>query len=197
MQADPERRGTRDAARAVLAGQLVRTGQGDRSAFRAVYQATSAKLFGVILRICPDRETAEDVLQEVFVTVWRKADGFDPTRASPITWLAAIARNRAIDRIRSIGARPAARPIEEAETTPDAAPLADAVLEQSDERRRLEHCLQGLEDRHAAVVRTAFFEGLTYEALAEREGVPIGTMKSWIRRSLIRLRSCLEPEAAA
>jgi RNA polymerase sigma factor (sigma-70 family) len=192
MPPDPERRGTRDAARAVLAGQLVRTGQGDRSAFRAVYQATSAKLFGVILRICGDRETAEDVLQEVYVSVWRKAEGFDPARASPITWLASVARNRAIDRIRARGSRPATAPIEAAEHAPDTAPLADATLEQSDERRRLEGCLDGLEPRHAAIVRTAFFEGRTYESLAEVEGVPVGTMKSWIRRSLIRLKTCLE-----
>src|SRR3569623_194222 len=190
MTPEPERRGTRDAARAALAGQLVLTGQGDRAAFRAVYQATSAKLFGVILRICNDRETAEDVLQEVYVTVWNKAEGFAPARASPITWLAAIARNRAIDRIRS--RNPAAQPIEAAEQVADETPAADAVLEQSDERRRLEGCLDGLEPRHAQVIRTAFFEGRTYESLAEREGVPVGTMKSWIRRSLIRLRTCLE-----
>jgi len=190
MLPETERRGTRDAARAALAGQLVLTGQGDRAAFRAVYQATSAKLFGVILRICNDRETAEDVLQEVYVTVWNKAEGFDPARASPITWLAAIARNRAIDRIRS--RKPAAQPIEAAEQVADETPAADAVLEQSDERRRLEGCLDGLEPRHAGVIRTAFFEGRTYESLAEGEGVPVGTMKSWIRRSLIRLRTCLE-----
>ncbi|MBS0295945.1 MAG: sigma-70 family RNA polymerase sigma factor [Proteobacteria bacterium] len=190
MHPETERRGTRDAARAALAGQLVLTGKGDRAAFRAVYQATSAKLFGLILRICNDRETAEDVLQEVYVTVWNKAEAFDPARASPITWLAAIARNRAIDRIRA--RKPAAQPLEAAAEVADAAPLADGALEQSDEKRRLEGCLDGLEPRHAAVIRIAFFEGRTYESLAEREGVPVGTMKSWIRRSLIRLRTCLE-----
>ena len=90
-----------DAARSQLAAALVRIGTGDRAALRIVYQDTSAKLFGVLLRILKDRSEAEDVLQDVYVTVWRKAALFNPERASPITWLVAIARNRAIDRLRS------------------------------------------------------------------------------------------------
>src|SRR5215468_5316813 len=90
-----------DATRSQLAAALIRVAGGDRAALRMVYQDTSAKLFGVCLRILRDRSEAEDVLQEVFVTIWRKATSFDPGRASPITWLVAIARNRAIDRLRS------------------------------------------------------------------------------------------------
>src|SRR5213078_3280 len=92
---------TADAARSQLAAALVRVAGGDRAALRMVYQDTSAKLFGVCLRILKDRSEAEDVLQDIYVTVWRKAATFDPSRASPITWLVAVARNRSIDRLRS------------------------------------------------------------------------------------------------
>src|SRR5205809_8108685 len=100
-----------EASRSQLVAALVRVAAGDRAALRMVYQDTSAKLFGVCLRILKDRSEAEDVLQDVYVTVWRKADSFDPGRASPITWMVAIARNRSIDRLRSraAGGRPAPR----------------------------------------------------------------------------------------
>src|SRR5260370_14863554 len=93
-----------DATRSQLAAALARVAGGDHAALRIVYQDTSAKLFGVCLRILKDRSEAEDVLQDVYVTVWRKAATFDPGRASPITWMVAIARNRAIDRLRVRGA---------------------------------------------------------------------------------------------
>lgn len=175
-----------------LAVALVQAGQGDRSAFRTVYEATSAKLFGVCLRILPDRQTAEDVLQDTYVTVWRKAASFDASRASPITWLVTIARNRAIDRLRSAAPMKNAAPVEEAHDLADAGPLASEAVEQADEAARLNGCLETLEDKARAVIRTAFFEGATYDELARRENVPLGTMKSWIRRGLMRLRSCLE-----
>lgn len=175
-----------------LAVALVQAGQGDRSAFRTVYEATSAKLFGVCLRILPDRQTAEDVLQDTYVTVWRKAASFDASRASPITWLVTIARNRAIDRLRSAAPMRNAAPVEDAHDLADSGPLASDVVEQANEAARLNGCLETLEDRARAVIRTAFFEGATYDELARRENVPLGTMKSWIRRGLMRLRSCLE-----
>jgi RNA polymerase sigma factor (sigma-70 family) len=145
---------------------------------------------GVVLRILPDRQEAEDVLQDVYLTVWRKAEMFDVERASPITWLAALARNRAIDRIRSRGGRSFVSDEVLAEQ-PDAAPLASEQLEAGEEAARLRACLEQLEHARAEVVRQAFFGGLTYEALAQRAGVPLGTMKSWMRRSLLRLRACL------
>src|SRR4029450_5928295 len=96
-----------------LAAALMRAASGDRAALRLVYQQTSAKLFAVCLRILKDRSEAEDVLQDVYVTVWRKAASFDPGRASPITWMVAIARNRSIDRLRSRagGGRSPGRPV--------------------------------------------------------------------------------------
>jgi RNA polymerase sigma factor (sigma-70 family) len=181
-----------EATRSQLAAALVRVGAGDRAALRLVYQDTSAKLFGVCLRILNDRSEAEDVLQDVYVTVWRKAAAFDPARASPITWLVAIARNRAIDRRRSGVLRHRGEPIEAVESMRDPAPSAGELLELSDEHRRLAGCLEQLEPRHSAAIRAAFLDGATYDELAQRMSVPLGTMKSWIRRGLLKLRACLE-----
>src|SRR5215472_5854839 len=113
-----------EATRKELAAALARVAAGDRAALRLVYQDTSAKLFGVCLRILNDRGEAEDVLQDVYVTVWRKAATFDPSRASPITWMVAIARNRAIDRLRASAVSRRAEPIENAEAVRDEAPSA-------------------------------------------------------------------------
>ena len=180
-----------DDGRARLADALARTARGDRDAFARVYASTSAKLFGVCLRILRERETAEEVLQETYLTVWSKAHQFDPDRASPITWLVTIARNKALDRLRA--SRGPAAPLEAAADEPDPMPLADVTAEASDGYRRLAGCLDALEPRHATAIRTAFYEGVTYELLAHREEVPVGTMKSWIRRGLLSLRACLEP----
>ena len=181
-----------DATRNQLAAALVRVAGGDRAALRLVYDNTSAKLFGVCLRILKDRSEAEDVLQDVYVTVWRKAGIFDPGRASPISWLVAIARNRSIDRLRSGAARRRTDPIEAAAEVPDAAPAAVELLAQAQEHARLATCLGELEERHATAIRSAFMDGLTYEELAGRMNVPLGTMKSWSRRGLLTLRTCLE-----
>jgi RNA polymerase sigma-70 factor (ECF subfamily) len=182
-----------DLARQHLAAQLARVALGDRAALAEVYRLTSAKLFGVCLRILEDRAEAEDVLQQVYLTVWQKAGGFDATRASPITWLVAIARNRSIDRRRARGPSASSAPIEAAAEVSDPAPSALARLEESDERRRLADCLRTLEEKHASAIRRAFFDGLTYEELARAGGVPLGTMKSWIRRGLMKLKECLGP----
>ncbi|MGZ8416258.1 MAG: sigma-70 family RNA polymerase sigma factor [Methyloceanibacter sp.] len=181
-----------DARRKQLSAALNRVAGGDRAALRLVYDMTAAKLFGVCLRILNDRGEAEDVLQDVYITIWRKAGAFDAARASPITWLVAIARNRAIDRARASGASRVKAPIEAAEMIADSAPLASDRLEAEQESGRLGGCLDELEARQSAAIRAAFMDGLTYEALANRTGVPLGTMKSWIRRGLAKLKECLE-----
>ena len=119
---------------------LAQTGDGDRAAYKMVYNSTAAKLFGIILRIVSERSEAEDVLQEVYITVWRKAAEYDPARASPITWLATIARNRAIDRVRSRGSRPTA-PLELAAEVRDEAPAADTLIDASAAARRVHAAL--------------------------------------------------------
>ena len=175
-----------------LALALVAVATGDRAALQTVYAATSAKLFGVCLRILRDEGEAEDVLQEVYLTVWRRAGSFDPERGvSPITWLAALARNRAIDRLRVSKAH-LQRPVDEIAEHADSAPLASAVLEQSQSTAQLNACLETLEPSYAAAIRSAFFDGQTYSGLADAANVPLGTMKSWIRRSLQRLKTCLD-----
>jgi len=175
-----------------LAPLMARIAAGDRAALRQLYAATSAKLFGVALRILSDREDAEDVLQEVYVTVWRRADRFDAGRASVMTWVAAIARNRAIDRLRARGPLARAEPAEDLEIADESAVSAEALLAAADDAARLNGCLGELDARTQAVIRTAFFEGVTYEALARRMDAPLGTVKSWIRRGLARLKGCLE-----
>lgn len=180
-----------DLERARLTAALRRVALQDRRALEEVYRRTSAKLFGVVLRILSDRQEAEDVLQEVYLTVWRRADSFDPAKASPITWLVSVARNRSIDRLRASGGRRTA-PMEAADAVADPAASALDRVVADGEHARLAGCIELLEPHHAAAVRTAFFEGLTYDALAQAAAVPLGTMKGWIRRSLMSLRACLE-----
>jgi RNA polymerase sigma factor (sigma-70 family) len=179
-------------ANRILVSALARIPAGDRTALQTIYRLTSAKLFGVALRILGTRSEAEDVLQEVYLTVWQKASAFDPTRASPIAWLAAIARNRAIDRLRSAGRSRRMEAIETATDIVDPAPGADRALEESETNEKLRLCLDSLAERERVAVRAAFFDGNTYEELAVRMRVPLGTMKSTIRRAIIKLKACLE-----
>ena len=174
-----------------LSAALARVGEGSRPALAEVYQKSSAKLFGICLRILGDRSEAEDALQDIYINVWRKAGSFDPARASPITWLAALARNRSIDRVRARGTRQMA-PVEDAAEVPDGAPDALARLSEAEDASRISACLGELEDRQNRAIRGAFYEGLSYPELAARWTVPLGTMKSWIRRGLLRLKDCLE-----
>lgn len=182
------------ARRAKLAEALVQSGRGDRNAFATVYAATSAKLFGVCLRIFPDRNEAEDVLQDAYLTIWNKAASFESGRASPISWLVAVTRNRAIDRLR---ARKKAKTtsVEDAAEIADFAPLVDAQLVQEADDRILHDCISSLDQRDALFIRSAFMGGSTYADLAKHEGQPLGTVKSRIRRALLKLRGCMEGAA--
>jgi RNA polymerase sigma-70 factor (ECF subfamily) len=187
-----------DTDRARLVAALGAVANGDRDALQQIYRDTSAKLYGVVLRILNDTAEADDVLQEIYLTIWRRAGAFDPERGlSPITWLVAIARNKSIDRLRATARPRALRPIEDAAGVADDGPAPSFGIERADEAAALNRCMGELDPKHAEVVRTAFFEGITYESLAARIDTPVGTVKSWIRRSLQRLRSCLEAGAAA
>lgn len=180
-----------DARRARLSDALVRTAAGDRSAFELVYRQTSAKLFGVCLRIFPERHEAEEALQDAYLTIWNRAAGYQPGRASPISWLVAVTRNRAIDRLRASGKATFA-PIEDAELIADTAPLADAQMLAAGDDDALHGCINGLDSRDAHFIRSAFIGGATYLQLADAEGAPLATVKSHIRRALIKLRACME-----
>ena len=173
-----------------LAEALVRVGAQDRAAFELVYSRTSAKLFGICLRILHNRSDAEGVLQDVYVTVWQKAGGFDLDRASPITWLATIARNKAIDRLRK---RRPSQPIDgDVLDIADDGPSSLTLMEQAQDGKRLSDCLGELDEDQAGIIRRAFFDGATYAELAACDAVPLGTLKSRVRRGLMRLKGCLE-----
>lgn len=173
-----------------LNGMLASVANGDERAFADLYHATSSRVFGVIVRMIHDRAEAEDLLQEVYATAWGRADSFDPERGSAVTWLMTLGRNRTIDRLRQHREE-----LLDEDATPeitDEAPTPAAAAESSEERMRLEQCLERLQPQHGQAVREAFFSGATYNELAQRLSVPLGTMKSWIRRSLMQLKTCLE-----
>jgi RNA polymerase sigma-70 factor (ECF subfamily) len=170
---------------------LSRVAGGDRAAFEHLYRDAAPLLLGICLRVLPDRADAEDVLQDVFVTVWRKAAQFDGARARALTWMGAIARNRAIDRLRAMPHVPRA-PMDAVEDAPDPAPSPAMQAQAREEKARLDACVEELDQRRKQLIRTAFFDNVTYEELAARTGSPIGSIKSWIRRGLQQLRACLE-----
>lgn len=173
-----------------LVALLARVAREDRSAFSALYTATSAKLYGVVWRILPAKDRAEDVLQDVYVRIWNRAASYDPSKASPIAWMATIARNRAIDEVRRrapVSIEDAPQALDVASEGPD--PL-DAA-EQNEELQRLKGCLDGLEPERREIVLLAYYTGLSRDELAARFGHPVGTIKVWLRRSLAQLRKCL------
>jgi RNA polymerase sigma-70 factor (ECF subfamily) len=188
---DPPMSASTPAERDELNRLLAYAGRSDQQAFAELYKRTSSKLFGVCLRMLRDRGDAEEVLQETYATVWRRAASFDAAKASAITWLVTLARNKAIDRLRQHREELLDDPVKLQET-PDDQPTPAAGAESSQEYRRLEDCLDALEPQQKSSVREAFFTGATYNELAARSRVPLGTMKSWIRRSLMQLRTCLE-----
>jgi RNA polymerase sigma-70 factor, ECF subfamily len=161
----------------------------DRTAFSALYAQSSAQLFGIALRIMGQREPAEEVLQESFVAVWERAGDYDPARGSAMGWLVTIVRHCAIDQLRRSGARPESRRApEEALLTFIAPGTADSGAE----LRSLQRCLDELDEDPRRAVLLAYCYGLTREELAARLAVPVGTVKSWLRRSLERLKRCLD-----
>jgi RNA polymerase sigma-70 factor (ECF subfamily) len=169
---------------------LARTGQGDHQAFAELYRRAAPRLFGLCLRMLREHAEAEDVLQEVFATVWRRATSFDATRSTATTWLTALCRYRAIDRLRHRRVAVEHDPHEFEEVAEAFSPATE--LERDEEYRRLQRCLEQLQPEQRRSVHEAFFTGTTYRELAARRQVPLGTMKSWIRRGLQQLRSCME-----
>lgn len=177
------------SASADIADLIARCSLRDRAAFRTLYQRTSAKLFGVVLRILRNRAEAEEAIQEVYIKIWQRADRYVPGQYSPISWLVAIARNHALDMVRA--RRPGGDDLDMALDIPDGAPDPERMTESSQEGARVEACLATLEPDRAEAVRGAYLDGYSYEELAQRFAVPLNTMRTWLRRSLIRLRECL------
>ena len=162
----------------------------DREAFSALYAATSAKLYGIILRISRRRDVADELLQEVYVQIWERAGYYDAAKGSPITWMVTIARNRALDEVR----RKTALSIEDVPEALDVASDEEVPLERierSQQLLRLRQCLDRLDSNRREAVLLAYREGMSREALGQRFARPPGTIKSWLRRSLLQLRDCL------
>lgn len=172
-----------------IADLIARCALRDRAAFRALYERTSAKLFGVTLRILKDRSEAEEAIQEVYVKIWQRADRYVAGNTSPISWLVAVARNHALDTLRA--RRPVSDDIDVALEIPDNAPSPERATQDTQQRNQIEHCLDTLEADRADAVRGAYLDGYSYEELASRHSVPLNTMRTWLRRSLLKLKDCL------
>jgi RNA polymerase sigma-70 factor (ECF subfamily) len=172
-----------------VANLIIQCAAADRAAFRTLYRDTSAKLMGVLLRMLKERAEAEDALQEVYTRVWVRAGRYDPAKGRGMTWLIAIARNLAIDRLR---ARTETESDDALEMVQDSAPRAETRLIAQGEARRMADCFATLEPDRAAAVRGAYLNGLSYLDLAARHGVPLNTMRTWLRRSLLKLKECLD-----
>jgi RNA polymerase sigma-70 factor (ECF subfamily) len=187
-----------------LSRLLARSSLGDRAAFATLYERTSSHLLAVVLRIQRDRAQAEDILQEVYVNVWRAAKSFDAAQSQPLTWLTSIARNRAIDGLRRAQTQPQIRaPGSSAEgrdpedddvydTVADDAPGPLELLSRAAESRLLAACMDKLSALQRQSVALAFFQGLSHAEIAEQLHQPLGTVKSWVRRSLMTLKGCLQ-----
>ena len=154
---------------------LERVHRGDRDAFAALYRVTSQKLFGIVFRILQHQQQAEEVLQEVYILIWENAHRFDAMRATPITWMATIARNRALDEVRK--RRPE---------------FVSDHLELSRELGRLETCLEQLGLEQRAAIKLAYLDGYSRQQLASRFAIPVGTIKTWLHRGLKQLKRCLD-----
>jgi len=166
------------------------TSGGDALAFEQLYQRTAARMFAVSLKLLRRRDWAEDVLQDAYVRIWHRAGDYHTERGSVLTWMFSILRYRAIDQLRATRRE---SPYDAAVDEPaDDAPGPQQMSIAIDDRRLLMHCMGTLSEDHRRSVMLAFFEGLTHEQLTDRLSVPLGTVKSWVRRGLMALRKCLE-----
>ncbi len=175
---------------AELVWLLASVAKRDEAAFERLYEATRAKLFGVVLRILRRQDLAEEVVQEAYVKIWNSAGQFDPAMGSPITWMVSIARNRAIDVVRkrgevSIEEEPKA--VEVASDIPE--PLARR--EMTEELKRVLDCVGQLDQQRQKLILLAYYNGWSREQLAEKFNTPLNTVKTWLRRSMIEIRECL------
>ena len=173
-----------------LADLMHRVAVQDGDAFAALYKSTSAKLYGVILRILKRRALADEILQDVYIRIWQVAGEYDATKGSPITWMVSIARNRAIDEARratAVSLEDMPEALEIASSDPDE--LAELASKQ--DMQRLLHCMGLLDSERRDMVMLAYFHGLSREALATKYGRPVATIKTWLHRSLAQLKDCV------
>jgi RNA polymerase sigma-70 factor, ECF subfamily len=171
---------------------LARCALRDQQAFAELYKASSPKLFAVAVRITRRRDWAEEVLQESYVSIWHHAQGYDPGKSAPMTWMTTIVRNRALDWLR----RPRETESEDVEALiaaiPDDSPGPVDILAQAQDAGRISECLDDLTEDQRHSITLAFFYGMSHGELASQVGKPLGTVKTWIRRGLERLKTCME-----
>lgn len=188
-----ERKATELDDAAILTDLMLRiASQGDRTAFRHLYELTAPRIYALCLRLMRTPPRAEDMMQEVFLLVWRKARHYSPARGPVLPWMLMIARNRAISDLRLV--QPGLDPIDDEPDMPDATIPADQQISDQQMGLAVRSALSGLPDNLRHALELAFFEGLAYPEVAVRMGVPLNTAKSWIRRALIRLRQGIPAE---
>ena len=179
-----------------IADLMARSALRDQRAFRDLYRHTSAKLYAVALRIVRREDWAEEVLQESFVNIWNHIAEYSAARSAPLTWMTAIVRNRALDWLR----RPNLERGDEdydllVEAVADDAPGPDVVLGASRDARALAECLKQLTGNQRQTIILAYSHGLSHGELAQHLKQPLGTVKTWIRRGLDRLKGCMDTNA--
>lgn len=177
-----------------LAFWLGQTALGDQAAFEQLYAATSAHLLGVAVLVLKRRERAEEVLQEAFVNIWHHAGGYAQTGASPMSWLITVVRNKALDHLRRTGE--AHDTLDEPDHLPGSAPDPLALLSQASSALGLRACLDGLDAPLRQSLALAYYEGCSHAEVASQLRTPLGTVKTWLRRGLERLRACMEAREA-
>jgi RNA polymerase sigma-70 factor (ECF subfamily) len=173
-----------------LAAVMSRVAQRDQEAFEILYRATNRKLYGIILGVLTSRSLAEEILQEVYVKIWQRAADFDAAKASPITWMAVIARNRALDEVRRPSNQATADLDDHLDIPADTQhPLDD--MERSDSFKAVLRCLDTLDRERRDLILLAYYRGMSRDALARRFNHPTATIKTWLHRSLTQLKNCL------
>lgn len=171
-------------------GLMLAVKQGSRSAFQTLFEVTSSKVYGILMHVLRNKTEADEVHQEVYLRLWTKSFLYDPARAHAECWITHMARHAAIDRLRAMGRRPGWEVYDETVQSED--PDPEQVAMHHSDLRLLTACLGRLDPNYQSCVRLAYVEGASYEELAAKFQVPMNTMKSWLRRSLRRLRVCLE-----
>jgi RNA polymerase sigma-70 factor (ECF subfamily) len=183
---------------ALLADLLSRTAMADQRAFAELYRRTSSHLFGVALRIVREAPTAEEILQEAFVNVWHHAGSYVASRSQPLTWLTAVVRNRCLDHVRrrELDTVAMSRGDDDGEDRdldfPSSDPSPAELLMTGADAQSVRDCVETLEGGARQAIALAFFQGMTHAELADHLRQPLGTVKSWVRRGLEKLKGCLD-----
>jgi RNA polymerase sigma-70 factor (ECF subfamily) len=175
-----------------LAGLLVRCGEQHEPALEELYGLVSAQLFGVLMRILKLETIAQEALQETVVKIWEKADSYSPEFGAPMTWMTSIARHQALDTLRRRSVREDYERPQLAALIDDTADAHASLQAVSDDAEQLLHCLEQLEPGARDCIVKAYCEGYSHDELSAAHETPLGTVKSWIRRGLMSLRSCLD-----